>query len=140
MPKQITCRIFFAKVFTLMGWNPIDRYKLLGKLIRTHNELLFVFDMNSPEVYKRTSADEGKIRTARIPAYPSDWKSQFGLPVAEHQGSLVVSIFRESAVFGMEKAPLPASADEVIPAVSEREAKDGNEQRSEQEYLQLSLM
>ena len=29
-PKQITCRVFFAKVIALMGWNPNYRYKLLG--------------------------------------------------------------------------------------------------------------
>ena len=44
-PRQITCRIFFAKVVSLMGWNSSYRYKLLGKLIRSDNELLFVFDL-----------------------------------------------------------------------------------------------
>ena len=43
-PKQITCRMFFAKVVSLMDWNPNYRYKLLGKLIRSGNELLFIFD------------------------------------------------------------------------------------------------
>ena len=46
-PKQITCRLFFAKVFSLMDWNPDYRYKLLGKLIRSNNELLFVYDLNN---------------------------------------------------------------------------------------------
>ena len=36
-PKQITCRIFFAKVISLMDWNPNYRYKILGKLIRSGN-------------------------------------------------------------------------------------------------------
>ena len=31
-PKQVTCRVFFAKVFSLMGWDMSYRYKLLGKL------------------------------------------------------------------------------------------------------------
>ena len=31
-PKQITCRMFFAKVVQLMEWNPNYRYKLLGCL------------------------------------------------------------------------------------------------------------
>ena len=53
-PKHITCKIFFAKVFALMGWNPKDRYKLLGKLIKSHNQLLFVFDLSAPEVKIRS--------------------------------------------------------------------------------------
>lgn len=32
-PKQITCRIFFAKIMQLMDWNPDYRYKLLLSLI-----------------------------------------------------------------------------------------------------------
>lgn len=41
-PKQITCRMFFAKVVQLMGWNPNYRYKLLGKLIKSGAEFLFI--------------------------------------------------------------------------------------------------
>ena len=33
-PRQITCRVFFAKVMDLMSWDPTYRYKVLGKLIR----------------------------------------------------------------------------------------------------------
>ena len=44
-PKQVTCRVFFAKVFSLMGWDMSYRYKLLGKLIRSGGDLLFVFDL-----------------------------------------------------------------------------------------------
>jgi hypothetical protein len=43
-PKQITCRVFFAMMTGLMDWNPEYRYKLLGKLIKTAEEHLFVFD------------------------------------------------------------------------------------------------
>ncbi len=116
-PKQITCKIFFAKVFTLMGWDPNDRYKLLGKLIRSKNELLFVFDLTSPEVYKRSVDDTGKVKTSRTPNYPSNWQNQFGLPVTEHQGSLIVNIFKESAVFGLEKDPKGTDKAEVLSSI-----------------------
>ena len=42
-PKQITCKIFFAKIMSMMGWDPINRYKLLGKLIESNGVLLFSF-------------------------------------------------------------------------------------------------
>ena len=44
-PKTVSCRIFFAKVMNLMNWNPEYRYKILGKLIRTQSDLIFVFDV-----------------------------------------------------------------------------------------------
>lgn len=74
-PKQITCRMFFAKVISLMDWNPNYRYKLLGKLIRSGGELLFVFDLTTPEIFMRTVKDDGKTKTSRTPTYPEEWKT-----------------------------------------------------------------
>ncbi len=143
LPKQITCRIFFAKVFALMEWDPNYRYKLLGKLIRTKRELLFVFDMTAPEVYKRTVSDEGKVKTAKTPNYLSDWQNQFGLPVAEHQGGLVISMFKNSAVFGLEKDPKEVPKIDAMSSIrTESEANDGDnaENGAGSRYTQLSLV
>ena len=52
-PKQATCRLFFAKVFELMGWNPAHRYRLLGKVVQAAGERLLVFDMTATEIYQR---------------------------------------------------------------------------------------
>lgn len=102
-PKQITCRIFFGKVFALMDWNPNHRYKLLGKLIRSNGELLFSFDLNNPEIYERKVKEDEKQSTSRTPVYPEDWKNQFGLPVEEHQRNLQVNIFDGYTVFGIQE-------------------------------------
>ena len=37
-PRQVTGKIFFMKLFDMMGWNPNYRYKILGKLIRANGE------------------------------------------------------------------------------------------------------
>jgi len=103
-PKQITCRMFFAKVISLMDWNPNYRYKLLGKLIRSGGELLFVFDLTTPEIFMKTIKDDGKVKSSRTPTYPEEWKNQFGLPVEEHQKSLQINIFDGYAVFGIQDA------------------------------------
>lgn len=103
-PRQITCRVFFAKIIDLMDWNPSYRYKLLGKMIRSGERLLFVFDLTTPEIYVRTITEDGKGRISRKPAYQDEWKNQFGIPVAEHQNRIQVSIFKEYAVFGVREA------------------------------------
>ena len=56
-PKQITCKIFFAKVFSLMGWNLDYRYKLLGRVIHAKDEWLIAFDLTATEVYQRVLKD-----------------------------------------------------------------------------------
>lgn len=50
-PRQSTCKLFFAKIVSLMGWNPDYRYKLIGKVIKSNEEYLIVFDLTSTEVY-----------------------------------------------------------------------------------------
>lgn len=106
-PKQITCRIFFGKIMSLMGWNPDYRYKLLGKLIQANGEYLIAFDLNSTEVYQRTISEGAKPKTSRTPVYPAFWQNHFGLPVEEHKKSLQVNLFSGYAVLSISD---PAAA------------------------------
>lgn len=132
-PKQITCRIFFAKVISLMNWNPDYRYKLLGKLIRSGDELLFIFDLRSPEIFMRTLKDGEKPKTSRTATYPAEWQNQFGLPVDEHQRSLQVNIFDGYAVFDIqEKKKKDAPADNTS---TEHIQSESEGQQYEQENL-----
>ena len=101
-PKQITCKLFFAKIFELMEWNFDYRYKLLGKVIHANGEYLIAFDMTATEIYQRTEKD-GKMRTSRRPVFPNGWKDQFGLPYKEHQKSLQINIFEGYAVYGIRE-------------------------------------
>lgn len=100
-PKQITCRVFFAKIVHLMGWNPDYRYKLLGKLIKSGGEYLFIFDLTATEIYQRIIQEGEKPKTSRVPVFPAEWQNQFGLPVEEHQKQLQVNIFNGYTVFGI---------------------------------------
>lgn len=114
-PKQITCRVFFGKVMSLMGWNPAYRYKLLGKLIRSNSQLLFVFDLTSPEIFKRQVKEDGKVKSTRTPIFPEEWKNQFGRSYKEHQKMLQVGTFDGYTVFNLQPDPRKASKkkDEV---------------------------
>ncbi len=102
-PKQITCRVFFGKIVDLMDWHSDFRYKLLGKLIRSNGEYLFIFDLNSPEIYTRNIAEgDEKVKMSRVPVFPEQWKNQFGLPVNEHKKQLQINIFNGYTIFGIK--------------------------------------
>ena len=105
-PKQLTCRMFFAKIVHMMNWNPKHRYKLIGKMVKSQDEYLFVFDLTATEIYQRQlqiTPDGKEIRTtAKRPVYPEEWKDQFGLPVDEHSKALQINIFDGYAVFGIK--------------------------------------
>lgn len=119
-PRAITARVFNAMIVDLIGWNPENRYKLLGKIIRSNNQLFLLFDLTASEMYVRTYKEGEKPKTSRTPIYPADWKNQFGLPVEEHQKLLQVNIFEGYTVFSVQdKKP----TDEV--AEKEKVAEGG---------------
>lgn len=101
-PKQVTCKVFFHKIFDIMDWNRDYRYKILGKMIKSNGEYLFIFDLNNAEVYQRIYKDGGKPITSRTPVFPAEWQNQFGLPYEEHKKSLQVNIFNGYTVFGLK--------------------------------------
>ena len=100
-PRQITCRMFFAKIADLMGWNPHNSYKMLGKIINSGEEYLIIFDLTATEVYQRVQKDGQKPKMSRTPKFPADWQNQFGLPIEEHRKLLQVNIFEGYTVFGV---------------------------------------
>ena len=99
-PKTITCRIFYAKLMNLMNWNPQYRYKILGKLVRTATDTLFVFDLSSAQTFISSKKDDPNSRKAM---YPEEWKNQFGVPYNDHQNTMNVSIFDDYAVFRINR-------------------------------------
>lgn len=113
-PRPITCRIFFAKIVSLMEWNPQHRYKILGKIIKTGDDYLILFDLNATEVYQRIVKDGERPKTSRSPIFPKDWQNQFGLPVEEHKKLLQINVFDGYTVFGIENEKRNETLDKPI--------------------------
>ena len=100
--RQITGRMFFMKICDLMDWNPDYRYKIVGKLVRANGELLFLFDLNSRQVFERSVGVDGKRKSSRRPVFPAESKNQFGIPFSEHKKALQISLFDGFTVFSVK--------------------------------------
>lgn len=114
-PRYITCKMFCAKIAALMNWDPDYRYKLLGKLIKSDNEFLFIFDLTAFEMYERPAAQSDKAKSNNIPVYPSEWKNQFGMPYEEHRKSLKVNVFDGYAVFSLSETKQSKTEASILP-------------------------
>ena len=101
-PRQITCKLFFAKIVSLMEWDPNNRYKMLGQLIHSNDEYLIAFDLSASETYKKTFIEGEKPKTSRTPIYPIDWQDQFGMPYNEHKQSMQINIVDGYAVYSIK--------------------------------------
>ena len=49
--RQITCKIFAERLYEMMGWDPVYRYRLQGMKIRYNNEQMYLFDLNAHECF-----------------------------------------------------------------------------------------
>lgn len=92
-PKTISCKPFYEKIMKLMGWDPDARYRIMGKLIRTRTETLFVFDLKEPEMFKR----KGNAPYTNVSA------DSFGKSAEEHQNEGLVSFCEDNSIFYLEK-------------------------------------
>jgi len=116
-PRHVTGRIFFLKICDMMGWNPEHRYRVLGKLVFSNGQYLFVFNLKAREVYKKPEAAEGeKPKANRTPLLPPEWKDQFGIPYEEHQKALQINMFDGYAVFGIKdkSAEIPVTEEPPV--------------------------
>ena len=53
MPRFVTGKIFYLKICDMMEWDPENRYKVMGKLVKSQGQKLFVFDLTAVEMYQR---------------------------------------------------------------------------------------
>ena len=91
--REITCRPFTTKLYELMGWKEIYRYKLQGMKITYQGENLYLFDLCSKEAFLPQSRDPetGKIKRPK-PILPSEWMETFGMTVDDHAASTQINL------------------------------------------------
>lgn len=90
--RQITCKIFAERLYEMMGWDPIYRYRLQGMKIRYNDEQMYLFDLKSHECFlpQKRDAATGKVKAAAA-EFPQDWQNSFGMKVDEHDMSTQVN-------------------------------------------------
>ena len=113
--RQITCGLFTAKLYEMMGWEALYRYKLQGTRITYRGEQLYVFDLTSTEIFLPAvkDPDNPKARAKRSAAiYPANWRDSFGIPVQEHTASMQVDLMEGFNFADMSGKPEAAPQDD----------------------------
>lgn len=131
-PSYTTCTLFFLKMFELMNWNPDNRYKMLGNIIRSKGEYLIAFDLTSTEVYQRTyDKVTDKITSSRTPVYPISWQNQFGMTFNEHKQSMLINVFEGYAVYSIkEKKPTNNSPENIDNQIELQKGEQNDEREN----------
>jgi len=82
--RDLLCKLFAARVFDLMQWNPQYRYKLLGKPATCDGEVLFLFKLTDFELFIC-----GKRKGSFL---PEEWRNYFGTPVEQHDEAYKIDL------------------------------------------------
>lgn len=83
--RQITCRELTERLYELMGWEKVYRYKLQGFGHEMSGAEVYVFDLTCDESFAPLFKDPETGKTIRPKAeWPEEWKNSFGMSVEEH--------------------------------------------------------
>lgn len=91
--RVISCTPFTAKLYDLMGWESVYRYKLQGMRISYRGEPLYLFDLSAKEAFLPQTRDPetGKIKRSGA-ILDTAWLDSFGLSVDEHTASTQIDL------------------------------------------------
>ena len=101
--RQITCRDFTERLYELMGWEPVYRYRLQGIGIDYLGEKMYLFDLQSKEAFAPSfkNPDTGRVTRSKA-ILPEEWAGSFGMTVKEHEMSTQVDLTSGFIGAGME--------------------------------------
>lgn len=125
-PRAITGPVFIMKVCTLMGWNPDNRIRMLGKFYRANEDLIFLFDMDGAEEFDRQKDENGKRKTSRTPHFSASLQNVFGPLYTEHKKELGFNLHQGFAVMSVRDGQLkPRETDPLKGAEAHAGNNDG---------------
>lgn len=110
---QRTGQPFVLCVCQIMGWDPGNRYRILGKKLRSEtDEEILLFDLRAGQSFaKPTPGDKGKKNRSTI---LTGWNGVFGPNYGESKGSLQLDTFDGYTVFSIkDKQPAKVEQTEV---------------------------
>ena len=91
--RQISCRLFTPKLYVMMGWDPLYRYRMQGMKINYEGEDMYLFDLRAVECFLPQKRDP---KTGKIPkpqaVLPEEWENSYGMSVDEHMASTQVDL------------------------------------------------
>ncbi len=104
--RRMTCPGFTDYLYKVMGWDPKFRYKILGYKIDFDGDVMYVFDLNVPQVFhekpkKGEETEEDNNVDTRKGYYPEDIANSFGVNYEEHMRSKDVTVADGLVSMGM---------------------------------------
>ena len=91
--REISCKELTSRLYEILGWEKVYRYKFQGMRINYRGEILYLFDLNEKEAFlpQKKDPQTGKVPQSKA-LYPDEWKDSFGSTVAEHDAATQIDL------------------------------------------------
>lgn len=93
--RKVVSKPFSAFLYSSLGWDTANRYKMLGYKINFEGEDLYIFDLSEPEIFAE-GRGRRKAKKDDVPQgdgySPDNWQTSLGMPVEEHKTALNISM------------------------------------------------
>lgn len=101
-PSYRTGEPFVQSLCMLMNWNPMFRYKIIGKKNRAKGdgEEILAFDLTAFKCFEKEITEDGKV--TKRPVFPPGWNGAFGPKYGEYNRTLQVNTFDGYTVFSLK--------------------------------------
>ncbi|MDR1180808.1 MAG: hypothetical protein LBL13_02365 [Bacteroidales bacterium] len=106
-PRKITGRVFTAQLYNDLKWNFNNTIKVLGTLLTSKGEKLFIFELINAEAYLSISAPspDNPNRRERVPFTPQHWQGNYGQSYEDSKVEIIKTF--EGMPEGFVKITLP---------------------------------
>ena len=120
--REITCPDFTEKLYKLLSWDDVLRYRLQGTRINYQGEQIYIFDLSAHEAWSPTTVVNGK-RKAGKRILPEEWADSFGTPVEEHDAFTNIDLSKGYQGTDFNADALPPASEEKEEQLSMEEVK-----------------
>ena len=90
--RRLSARMFCAKLYDMLGWNPLNRYKIQGTVMKCEEEIILVFNLEDTEIFIPRKKDDGDATKSNRSYFPEGWRESFGITYGELKKSIGVEI------------------------------------------------
>ena len=91
--REISCGELTSRLYEILGWEKVYRYKFQGMRISYNGESLYLFDLTEKEAFlpQKRDPQTGKVQKPKA-VFPKEWKDSFGQEVARHDESAQIDL------------------------------------------------
>lgn len=102
-PSQRTGQPFVESLCMMMDWNPLFRYKIIGRKNREkggNGDEILSFDLLAFKCFEREISEDGKVSAKS--SLPAGWNGSFGPKYGEYDRTLEVRTFDRYTYFNLK--------------------------------------